>query len=169
MRIIISPAKKMKTDDVLPWRDLPAFLEKTDRLLAALRAMPAARLKSRAAFSRLRLDRPGRVWYGGRKGGIAMEERACCKTTRRTEEEKKKLIHRLNRMEGQIRGLRGMIERDAYCTDILTQCAAVHAALHAFNLELTERHIRGCVVRELQEGKTEAIDDLIGALQRLMK
>ena len=98
-----------------------------------------------------------------------MEERACCKTTRRTEEEKKELIHRLNRMEGQIRGLRGMIERDAYCTDILTQCAAVHAALHAFNLELTERHIRGCVVRELQEGKTEAIDDLIGALQRLMK
>ena len=94
-----------------------------------------------------------------------MSQHECCKTTVRTEEEKKKLIHRLNRIEGQIRGIRGMVERDAYCTDILTQCAAVSA----FNLELTERQIRGCVVRDIREGKTEVIDDLLVTLQRLIK
>lgn len=98
-----------------------------------------------------------------------MHQAECCKTTVRTEEEKTKLIHRLNRIEGQIRGIRKMVEQDAYCTDILTQCAAVNAALHAFNLELTERHIRGCVVRDIRDGKTEVIDDLLVTLQRLMK
>ena len=71
------------------------------------------------------------------------------KTTERSEEEKKKLIHRLNRIEGQIRGIRGMIERDAYCTDILIQSAAANAAVNAFNRELIANHIKGCVVRDL--------------------
>ena len=99
------------------------------------------------------------------------EEQACCcrKTTERSEEERKKLIHRLNRLEGQIRGIRGMVERDAYCTDILTQCAAVSAALHAFNREVIERHIRSCVVRDIRSGKEEVIDDLLLTLQKLMK
>ncbi len=99
------------------------------------------------------------------------EEQECCrgKTTERSEEERKKLIHRLNRLEGQIRGIRGMVERDAYCTDILTQCAAVSAALHAFNREVIERHIRSCVVRDIRNGKEEVIDDLLMTLQKLMK
>ena len=70
----------------------------------------------------------------------------CCeKTTERSEEERKKLIQRLNRIEGQIRGIRGMVEKDAYCTDILIQSAAVNAAVNAFNKELLAHHIKGCV------------------------
>ena len=93
----------------------------------------------------------------------------CCRTTARPEEEKKKLIHRLNRIEGQIRGIRGMLERDAYCPDILTQCAAVNAAVNAFNRDLIASHIRGCVVRDMHEGREEVIDELVATLQKLMK
>lgn len=99
------------------------------------------------------------------------QENCCCgdKLTMRSEEERKKLIHRLNRIEGQIRGIRGMVERNAYCTDILTQCAAVNAAVNAFNRDLIASHIKGCVVRDVREGHEEVIDDLLAALQKLMK
>ena len=94
----------------------------------------------------------------------------CCeKTTVRTEEERKKLIHRLNRIEGQIRGIRGMVEKDAYCADILVQSAAVNAAVNAFNKELLAHHIKGCVARDIREGKDEVIDELVATLQKLMK
>jgi len=102
-----------------------------------------------------------------------MEEQnfcGCCKkTTLRTEEERKKMMHRLNRIEGQIRGIKGMLERDAYCTDILTQSAAVSAAVNAFNKELIAAHMRGCVARDLRDGKDEVIDELVDSLQRLMR
>lgn len=100
-----------------------------------------------------------------------MEKSACCheKTTERSAEERKKLIHRLNRIEGQIRGIRGMVEKDAYCADILTQCAAVSAAISAFNKDLIAGHLRHCVARDLREGKDEVIDELVGTLQKLMK
>ena len=75
------------------------------------------------------------------------------KSTHRNEEEKKRMIHRLNRIEGQIRGIRKMLENDAYCTDILTQSAAVNAAVNAFNRELICWHMQTCVVRDLREGK----------------
>lgn len=102
------------------------------------------------------------------------EEKSCCqKKTTRSDEERKKLIHRLNRIEGQIRGIRNMIENDAYCTDILTQSAAVNAAVNAFNKELIGTHIRGCVARDIREGDEAAadavIDDLLATLQKLMK
>ena len=98
------------------------------------------------------------------------EMRGCCgKTTDRSEEERKKLIHRLNRIEGQIRGIRGMVENDAYCADILVQSAAVNAAVNAFNKELLASHIRGCVARDIREGKDEVIDELVATLQKLMK
>ncbi|MGM9941538.1 MAG: metal-sensing transcriptional repressor [Bulleidia sp.] len=94
----------------------------------------------------------------------------CCeRTTVRTEEEKKKLIHRLKRMEGQIRGIAGMIEKDAYCADILTQSAAVTAAMNAFNRELLGAHIRGCVVHDIQEGHDEVVDELLDIIHRLMR
>ena len=94
----------------------------------------------------------------------------CCgKTTSRSEEERKKLIHRMNRIEGQIRGIRKMVEKDAYCADILIQSAAVNAAVNAFNKELLARHIRGCVARDIREGKDEVIDELVATLQKLMK
>lgn len=98
-------------------------------------------------------------------------EETCCgeKKTHRSEEQRKKLIHRLNQIEGQIRGIRGMVERDSYCTDILTQSAAVQAALNAFNRELIAAHLHSCVVRDLREGKDEVIDELVLTLQKLMK
>ena len=93
----------------------------------------------------------------------------CCKTTVRQENEKKKLIHRLNRIEGQIRGIRGMVENDAYCADILIQSSAVNAAVNAFNKELLASHIKGCVVRDIREGNDEVVDELLTTLQKLMK
>lgn len=94
----------------------------------------------------------------------------CCgKTTERSDEERKKLIHRLNRIEGQIRGIRRMVEEDAYCADILIQSAAVNAAVNAFNKELLANHIRGCVARDIRAGKDEVIDELVATLQKLMK
>lgn len=98
------------------------------------------------------------------------EPSCCCgKKTERSEEERKKLIHRLNRIEGQIRGIRNMVERDAYCTDILMQSAAVNAAVNAFNKELIANHIRGCVVRDIKDGNEEVLDELVATLQKLMK
>lgn len=93
----------------------------------------------------------------------------CGKTTKRSEEERKKLIHRLNRIEGQIRGIRKMVERDEYCTDILIQSTAVNAAVNAFNKELLASHIRGCVVGDIRNGKEDVIDELVATLQKLMK
>ena len=93
----------------------------------------------------------------------------CCRTTARSEEERKKLINRLSRIEGQIRGIKGMIEKDSYCADVLTQSAAVTAAMSAFNRELLSNHIHSCVVRDIREGKDDVVDELVAILQKLMK
>ena len=90
-------------------------------------------------------------------------------TTERPEKEYRDLIHRLNRIEGQIRGIRGMVERDAYCPEILVQVAAANAALNSFNKVLLANHIRTCVARDIREGKEETIDELVATLQKLMK
>ena len=95
---------------------------------------------------------------------------ACChKTRERTPEEYRSLVHRLNRIEGQVRGIRGMLEKDAYCPDILAQAAAANAALNAFSRELLAQHIRTCVARDIREGKDEIIDELMDTLRRLMR
>lgn len=93
----------------------------------------------------------------------------CCKKTLRREDEKKRLLHRLKRMEGQLRGMERMLEEDAYCNDVLVQSAAVGAALNAFNRELLGNHVRSCVVRDLREGKEEVVDELLSTLAKLMK
>lgn len=94
----------------------------------------------------------------------------CChKTKERSEEEYTSLIHRLNRIEGQIRGIKGMVEKNAYCTDILVQVAAATAALNAFNRELLGNHIRTCVADNIRGGNDEVIDELMQTLQKLMK
>ena len=95
---------------------------------------------------------------------------ACCCTrhTDRSEADRKKLINRLKRI-GQIRGIIGMLENDAYCNDILIQSAAVNAAVNSFNKELLANHIRTCVARDIREGKDETIDELVATLQKLMK
>ena len=94
---------------------------------------------------------------------------ACHKTKKRDEAEFKKLINRLNRIEGQIRGIKRMVENDAYCPDILVQAAAANAALNAFNKELLSNHIRTCVVNDIKDGNEEVIDELMDTLQRLMR
>lgn len=99
-----------------------------------------------------------------------MQDCNCChKTKERSEEEYKSLINRLNRIEGQIRGIKGMVEKNAYCTDIITQVAAASAALNSFNRELLATHIKTCVAEDIRAGKDETVDDLLLTLQRLMK
>lgn len=101
-----------------------------------------------------------------------MEQKQICKCHKikeRSEEEARQLIHRLNRIEGQIRGIRGMVENNVYCTDILTQVSAASAALNAFTRELLANHIRTCVAQDIRAGKDETIDELVATLQKLMK
>ena len=100
-----------------------------------------------------------------------MEETCCCmeKTKERSEEEYRSLVNRLSRIEGQIRGIRGMLDKNAYCPDILAQAAAANAALNAFSRELLSNHIRSCVVNDVRAGNDEVIDELLATLQKLMK
>ena len=95
----------------------------------------------------------------------------CCshKTKERDSAEYADLIKRLNRIEGQVRGIKGMIEKNAYCTDILTQVAAVNAALNSFNKVLLANHIRTCVTQDILDGKEDTVDELVATLQKLMK
>ena len=99
------------------------------------------------------------------------EERECCnnKTKERSEQEYKDLLHRLNRIEGQVRGIKRMVEQDAYCTDILVQVAAVNAALNSFNRVLLSNHIKTCVIQDIKEGREETVEELLATLQKLMK
>ncbi len=91
------------------------------------------------------------------------------RTKERSEEEYKDLIHRLNRIEGQIRGIRNMLEQDAYCTDILTQVSAASSALGGFTKVLLANHIKTCVAKDIREGKDETVDELVLLVQKLMK
>ena len=93
----------------------------------------------------------------------------CCKTRQRSDGELKRLTHRLSRIEGQVRGLREMLQKDAYCTDILTQVSAVNAALNSFSRELLSEHIRTCVADGLKAGDEDIVDELMTTLQKLMK
>ena len=100
-----------------------------------------------------------------------MEEgmNCCHKTKERTKKEYKSLVHRLNRIEGQIRGIKNMVEKDAYCTDILVQVAAATAALNSFSKELLSSHIRTCVADDIRSGKDETIDELVDTIRKLMR
>lgn len=101
------------------------------------------------------------------------EERTCCccgdRKKERTQAEYKDLMNRLNRVEGQIRGIKKMIENSAYCPDILIQVAAANAALNSFNRVLLGNHIKTCVTEDIKEGKTETVEELLHILQKLMK
>ena len=100
-----------------------------------------------------------------------MEKETCCchKTKERSEQEYKSLINRLNRIEGQVRGVKSMVEKDAYCTDILVQVAAANAALNSFSKVLLANHMRTCVVDDIRAGKDETIDELVATIQKLMR
>lgn len=100
-----------------------------------------------------------------------MDQKECCchKTKKRSEKEYKDLLNRLNRIEGQIRGIKRMVEEDCYCTDILSQVAAANAALNSFNKVLLANHIRTCVADDIRKGGDEKVDELVSVLQKLMK
>ena len=93
----------------------------------------------------------------------------CHKTRVRNEDERKKLANRLSRIEGQVRGLREMLERDVYCIDVLVQVSAVNAALNSFSKELLSEHLRTCVAEGLRQGDDGVIEELVGVLQKMMK
>ena len=93
----------------------------------------------------------------------------CCRHKVRSPEEHKALLNRLNRIEGQVRGVQQMLENDAYCNDILVQSAAISAAMNAFNREILAAHIHSCVVRDIREGHDEVVDELVSTIQKLMK
>lgn len=101
-----------------------------------------------------------------------MSESACCcsyKTKERTDKEYKDLMNRLNRIAGQVQGIKGMLERNAYCVDILIQVSAVTAALNSFNKVLLGNHIRSCVVENVRSGDEQVIEELVNTIQKLMK
>ncbi len=103
------------------------------------------------------------------------EEQVCCceaateKKKERSEKEYRDLMNRLKRIEGQVRGIQGMLENDAYCADILVQVAAVNAALNSFNKVLLANHVRTCVADNIRAGNDEVIDELVTLLQKLMR
>lgn len=99
------------------------------------------------------------------------EKKSCCanKTTKRPEEELRKLVNRLSRIEGQVNGVKKMLQNDAYCTDILIQISACQAAFNSFTKELLASHIKGCVAEGIKNGDEEIVDELVRTLQKLMK
>lgn len=92
----------------------------------------------------------------------------CCRHKKRSEEEYKRLIHRLNRIEGQIRGIRSMVEKDVYCTDILVQAAAARSALNGFTRELIDQHLSTCVAEDLKNGGEEKLQEFLWILNKLV-
>lgn len=111
----------------------------------------------------------------GLKRGVDLKETKECmgckhKTKTRSDKERKDMMNRLSRIEGQVRGIKKMVENDVYCPDILIQVSAINAALNSFNKVLLAEHLRSCVVNDIKEGKEdEAIDELVLVLQKLMK
>ncbi len=98
-----------------------------------------------------------------------MECNCTKKQKKRSDEEMKALVNRLSRIEGQIRGIKGMLENEAYCTDIIVQVAAVNSALTSFNKVLLSNHINSCVLNDIKQGKQESVDELVTLLEKLMK
>ena len=97
-----------------------------------------------------------------------MTECNCCKKKARSAEEMKSLMNRLSRIEGQIRGLRKMLEEDAYCIDIINQASAASSALTSFNKEMLASHIKSCVADDIREGGAEKLDELVSMLSKLL-
>lgn len=105
----------------------------------------------------------------GNPEGMPEEEADSEKHKQREAKEYKDLMNRLNRIEGQIRGIKGMVEDERYCVDILNQVASVQSALNGFNKVLLSNHIHSCVVKDIQEGREEAVDELCETIKKLMK
>ena len=112
-----------------------------------------------------------RMDEAGKDIGLSEEsgDSCCCRKKIRSEKEQKDLLNRLNRIEGQIRGIKGMLEKDAYCIDILNQVSAANSALNSFTKVLLAEHIKSCVAEDVKAGNEEKLDELVRTLQKLMK
>lgn len=155
-------------------------------------------LTGEANYARVKMERISIYNGAGLEGGVAregglhgqiaggtMEEKrnevihntdsekempVCCQRIKhRDEKEYRDLLNRLKRIEGQVRGLQGMVEDDRYCIDILTQVSAVQSALNSFNKKLLTNHIKSCVVEDIAAGKENAVEELCTTIQRIMK
>ncbi|MFC4801828.1 metal-sensitive transcriptional regulator [Neobacillus sp. GCM10023253] len=82
---------------------------------------------------------------------------------------KQNLATRLNRIEGQIRGIKGLIEKDTYCDDVITQISATQSALNSVAKILLEGHLKTCVLERINEGDTEVLDEVLLTIEKLMK
>lgn len=101
--------------------------------------------------------------------GVKADSPNCCRTTHRDEQEQKLLFNRCSRLEGQIRGIKGMIEKDAYCDDVLNQIAAAQSALQGLSRVILENHMKSCLVTRIQGGELEVVDELLVTIQKMMK
>lgn len=86
-----------------------------------------------------------------------------------SEKTKQSLIHRLNRIEGQVRGVKGLIEKDTYCDDVLNQIASIQSALNGLGKQLLEHHLKSCVVERIEEGDHAVLDELLITINKLIK
>ena len=126
-------------------------------------------------YNKQHITRQQRKWIKfmekEKNNAVVEEESGCCchKKKERDEKEYKDLMNRLSRIEGQVRGVKGMLEKDAYCVDILTQVSAINAALNSFNKVLLANHIRSCVVENVRNGDDSVIDELVTTMQKLMR
>ena len=98
-----------------------------------------------------------------------LQSECCCRHKHREAPEYEALLNRLRRIEGQVRGIRGMVEKEAYCTDILVQVSAVQSALRAFSKELLANHIKTCVADGVRRGDEDIVDELVRTMEKLMK
>lgn len=103
-----------------------------------------------------------------------IQDESCCDTSgerksHHSDKVKSNLITRLNRIEGQIRGIKGLIEKDTYCDDVITQISATQSALNSVAKVLLEGHLKSCVAERIQEGDMEVLDEVLVTIQRLMK
>ncbi|MDD2480596.1 MAG: metal-sensitive transcriptional regulator [Lutispora sp.] len=101
--------------------------------------------------------------------GSCEDEKCCHRITNRSEKMKSSLISRLNRIEGQVRGIKGMIEKDAYCDDILNQIASAQAAMNSVSKLLLESHMKSCLISRIQAGEMEVVDELLKTIEKMMK
>ena len=115
----------------------------------------------------------GEIIMADTKNNASGSSKDCCacseKHKERSPEEYKDLINRLSRIEGQVRGIKAMVERGAYCPDILVQTSAVNSALNSFSKVLLSNHIRTCVRNDIREGNDEVVEELVTTLQKMMK
>lgn len=98
-----------------------------------------------------------------------MEDCSLCKHKHRDEKEYKDLLNRLSRVEGQIRGIKAMVEEERYCVDILTQVQAATSALNSFSKVILENHVKTCVVEDIKNGNEETVEELCKTIQKLMR